>query len=163
MTLEKESNKSIKEGERRVSNVRINGKKLSENKTYSCSLSENITDGNDGYSMLSSYKIENKTSKVWKDNLTSYLNNNLKGNELETSKSVQERIKYDRNPKVIKVKEDNINSECSKINNEEHFTFNLSSNLRDSIKITHLPFLYALLNQKPTAQLIKTTKILLHI
>lgn len=64
-------------GNRRVSNVKVNGKKLNLEKKYKIVLDNFIADGGDGYSMFGKYEDYITTSNVDNEVLMKYIKNNL--------------------------------------------------------------------------------------
>lgn len=60
-------------GERRVSNVKVNGKNLDINKNYTISASEYILNGGDGYTMLSLFPIIQESIFTDSDALIYYI------------------------------------------------------------------------------------------
>ena len=64
-------------GNRRVSNVKVNGEKLNLEKKYKIVLDDFIADGGDGYSMFGKYEDYITTSNVDNEALMKYIRNNL--------------------------------------------------------------------------------------
>ena len=84
------------EGERRVSNVKINGIDLDPSKYYNLSSSEYVLSGGDGYSMFSTFKTINESIFADSDALQYYIKNDLDGLVPEKYKKVDERINIDK-------------------------------------------------------------------
>ena len=85
-------------GERRVFNVKVNGKDLDLNKKYNASFIEYIANGGDGYSMFSKYEVTNESLVTDTDALVNYIQNNLNGKIPEKYKSYQGRINFKNKP-----------------------------------------------------------------
>ena len=66
-------------GERRVTNVKINGQKLDLNKIYNVTLLEFASNGGDGYSMFVKYDVYREALVTDTDALSYYIENNLEG------------------------------------------------------------------------------------
>ena len=64
-------------GQRRVSNVKINGQDLVPNKKYNISTTEYLAEGGDGYTMFSQYKVVNESIFTDSDALSNYIKYNL--------------------------------------------------------------------------------------
>ena len=64
-------------GNRRVSNVKVNGKKLNLKKKYKIVLDNFVASGGDGFSMFSKYEDYTTTSNVDNEVLMKYIKNNL--------------------------------------------------------------------------------------
>ena len=67
------------DGERRVSNVKVNEEDLNLTKLYNVSLLEFIGNGGDGYSMFTKYKIFTQSLLTDTDSLIHYIKYNLEG------------------------------------------------------------------------------------
>ncbi len=89
-------------GDRRVSNVKINGKDLELDKKYNASLVEFIANGGDGYSMFSNYEVINEPLLTDTDALVSYIQNDLNGTIPEKYKDYQGRINF-KNQTVLTI------------------------------------------------------------
>ena len=92
-------------GDRRVSNVKINGKDLELDKKYNASFIEYIANGGDGYSMFSKFEITNEPLVTDTDALVSYIQNDLNGIIPEKYKDYQGRINF-KNQTVIPTSEE---------------------------------------------------------
>ena len=79
-------------GERRVSNIKINGEELDLERIYKISLLEFIANGGDGYSMFSKYEVTNESLMTDTDAISNYIENNLNGEIPEKYKNHQGRI-----------------------------------------------------------------------
>ena len=93
----------IADGERRVSNVRINGQKVDKSKKYVCALSEYLSSGGDGYSMLTKCNVTNQTVYTGSDILIYYISGKLNKVIPDVYRNTQGRINLNRNVNVIKV------------------------------------------------------------
>ena len=118
-------------GERRVSNVKINGKDLDLNKTYNASFIEYIANGGDGYSMFSKYEVTNESLVTDTDALVNYIEYGLNGTIPEKYKNYQGRINFKNQtiiiPNTNKYEEEEetlIPSTTTLVNNtNQHFTY----------------------------------------
>jgi hypothetical protein len=79
-------------GERRVSNVKVNGEDLNLTKLYNVSMFEFIGNGGYGYSMFTKYNIFSQTLLTDTECLIHYIKYNLKGEIPEKYKDFQRRI-----------------------------------------------------------------------
>jgi len=79
-------------GERRVTNVKINGKDLNLTKNYNVSLLEFIANGGDGYSMFENYSVYYESIYTDTDSLIYYIKNQLNGTIPEKYKEVEGRV-----------------------------------------------------------------------
>lgn len=91
-------------GERRVSNVKINGKKLDLNKNYNITLREYMASGGDGYSMFAKYEVINESLITETDSLVQYIQTVLKGEIPEEYKEVQGRINKVNSTDIQKIR-----------------------------------------------------------
>ena len=66
-------------GERRVSNVKVNGQKLDLNKIYNVSMLEFTSNGGDGYSMFTKYDVYREALITDTDALSNYIEKTLEG------------------------------------------------------------------------------------
>ena len=91
--------KGIK-GPRRVSDVKINGKKIETNKIYKVALSDYISNGGNGiYKMLSDYEVYNQSLLTDNDALNNFISIKLNGVIPSKYKIQQGRINIDgKNP-----------------------------------------------------------------
>ena len=89
-------------GDRRVSNVKINGKDLELDKKYNASFIEFIANGGDGYSMFAKYEVTNEPLFTDTDALVSYIQNDLNGTIPEKYKDYQGRINF-KNQTVLTI------------------------------------------------------------
>ena len=80
------------EGERRVYDVYIGGKKLDENKSYTITMGDFLADGGDGYAMFSQYEMINDTFMLDNEILKQYIATVLNGTIPEIYKNPQGRI-----------------------------------------------------------------------
>jgi hypothetical protein len=87
-----ESDKLNVDGERRVSNVKVNGKDLNLTKLYNVSLLEFTGNAGYGYFMFAKYKIFTQSLNTDTDSLMHYIKYNLKGEIPEKYKDIQNRI-----------------------------------------------------------------------
>jgi len=79
-------------GERRVTNIKINGKDLNLTKLYNVSTLEYISNGGDGYAMFPNYEVYYESILTDTDSLIYYIKNNLKGTIPEKYKEVEGRV-----------------------------------------------------------------------
>ena len=79
-------------GERRVTNVKVNGKDLNLTKLYNVSFLEYMANGGDGYAMLSNYEVYYESILTDTDSLIYYIKNNLNGTIPEKYKEVEGRV-----------------------------------------------------------------------
>ena len=80
-------------GERRVSNVKINGANLDLNKKYNVSLIEYTAKGGDGFSMFDKFEVFNECLLTDTDAFCNYIDKNLHGEIPKEYKDIQGRIK----------------------------------------------------------------------
>jgi len=80
------------DGERRVSNVKVNEEDLNLTKLYNVSLLESIGDGAYGYTMFTKYNSFIESLLTDTDSLIHYIKYNLKGDIPEKYKDLQKRI-----------------------------------------------------------------------
>ena len=85
-------------GERRVSNVKINGKSLNLTQKYNLSAAEFILDGGDGYSMFKEFPTVNESVFADSDVLGHYIKNELGGKIPSKYQELQNRINIDKEP-----------------------------------------------------------------
>ena len=79
-------------GERRVSNVKINGEALDPKKIYNVVLFEFMAIGGDGYSMLSEYDVSREALVTDTQSLSDFIEEDLKGTIPEKYSQLQGRI-----------------------------------------------------------------------
>ena len=79
-------------GERRVSNVKLNGEAINPENTYEVTLLEFIANGGDGYSMIGNVEVDREALLTDTDAVTDYIKENLEGNIPDKYKDVQGRI-----------------------------------------------------------------------
>ena len=79
-------------GERRVSNVKVNGEDLILSRLYNISLDEFIANGGDGYSMFTNLKVYYESIYTDTDSFMYYIKNDLKGEIPDEYKELQGRI-----------------------------------------------------------------------
>jgi len=87
-----ESDKLNVDGERRVSNVKVNGEELNLTKLYNVSLLEFVGNGGDGFFMFTKYNISTVSLYTDTDSLILYIKDNLKGEIPEIYNDLQKRI-----------------------------------------------------------------------
>ena len=99
-TVEKDNNGMFLKvgGERRVSNVKINGKSLNLTQKYNLSAAEFILDGGDGYSMFKEFPTVNESVFADSDVLGHYIKNELGGKIPSKYQELQNRINIDKEP-----------------------------------------------------------------
>ena len=114
-------------GERRVSNVKVNGKDLDLNKTYNASFIEYIANGGDGYSMFSKYEVTNESLVTDTDAFVSYIQNNLNGTIPDKYNNYQGRINF--NNQTI------IPSSSSSKEEEKDIETTITSDIKDNSTI----------------------------
>ena len=85
-------------GERRVSNVKINGKPLNLSQRYNLSASVFILDGGDGFTMFKGFPIVNESVFADSDVLGYYIKNDLEGKIPSKYQELQNRINIDKEP-----------------------------------------------------------------
>jgi hypothetical protein len=83
-------------GERRVSNVKINGKPLNLTQKYNLSASEFLLSGGDGFTMFSEFPTVNESIFADSDALGHYIKYNLNGKIPSKYKELQDRINIDK-------------------------------------------------------------------
>jgi 2',3'-cyclic-nucleotide 2'-phosphodiesterase (5'-nucleotidase family) len=79
-------------GERRVSNVKLNGEAINPENTYEVTLLEFISNGGDGYSMIGNVEVDREALLTDTDAVTDYIKENLEGVIPDIYKDVQGRI-----------------------------------------------------------------------
>ena len=84
-------------GDRRVSNVKVNGQDLDVNKKYNVSMSSIVAQGGDGYSMFIPFPVVNESVYADNDALISYIKNNLNGKVPDDYRTEDGRINIDKN------------------------------------------------------------------
>jgi 2',3'-cyclic-nucleotide 2'-phosphodiesterase (5'-nucleotidase family) len=98
-------------GERRVSNVKINGKPLNLTQKYNLSASEFLLNGGDGFSMFSKFPTVNESIFTDSDALSHHIKYNLKGKIPSEYQEPLDRINIDKEfddddiPKIAKIGE----------------------------------------------------------
>ena len=99
-TVEKDDNGMFLKvgGERRVSNVKINGKPLNLTQKYNLSAAEFILDGGDGYTMFKEFPTVNESVFSDSDVLGYYIKNELGGKIPSKYQELQNRINIDKEP-----------------------------------------------------------------
>ena len=99
-TVEKDDNGMFLKvgGERRVSNVKINGKPLNLTQKYNLSAAEFILDGGDGYTMFKEFPTVNESVFSDSDVLGYYIKNELGGKVPSKYQELQNRINIDKEP-----------------------------------------------------------------
>ena len=95
-------------GERRVSNVKINGENLNLTRLYNVSLLNFQGSGGDGYSMFADKEVYLESILTDTDSLIYYIKNTLNGTIPEEYKEVQKRVN------IIKRNESSSNSPSAK-------------------------------------------------
>ena len=93
-------------GERRVTNVKINGKDLNLTKLYNLSLLGYMANGGDGYSMFPKYDVYYESTLTDTDSLIYFIKNQLNGTIPEKYREVEGRVN-------IKNSSSNLNSQNS--------------------------------------------------
>ena len=83
-------------GERRISNVKINGVTLDVNKNYYIATSEYLSLGGDGYSMFSQCKLIDQSIYAESDALIYYITNDLNGEISSKYENEEGRINIDK-------------------------------------------------------------------
>ena len=79
-------------GERRVFNVKLNGKAINPESTYEVTLLEFTASGGDGYSMIGNVEVDREALLTDTDAVTDYIKENLEGKIPDKYKDVQGRI-----------------------------------------------------------------------
>ena len=79
-------------GERRVSNVKLNGEAINPENTYEVTLLEFTANGGDGYSMIGNVEVDREALLTDTDAVTDYIKENLEGVIPDIYKDVQGRI-----------------------------------------------------------------------
>ena len=79
-------------GERRVFNVKLNGKAINPESTYDVTLLEFTASGGDGYSMIGNVEVDREALLTDTDAVTDYIKENLEGKIPDKYKDVQGRI-----------------------------------------------------------------------
>ena len=87
-------------GQRRVSNVKINGKALNPTEKYNLSASEYILNGGDGFTMFANYPVVNESVFADSDALGYHIKNNLGGEIPSKYQELQNRININKEPDV---------------------------------------------------------------
>ena len=87
-------------GQRRVSNVKINGKALNPTEKYNLSASEFILNGGDGFTMFANYPVVNESVFADSDALGYHIKNNLGGEIPSKYQELQNRININKEPDV---------------------------------------------------------------
>ena len=80
-------------GNRRVFNVKLNGKAINPENTYNVTFLEFISNGGDGYSMFGNVEVDREALLTDTDAVTNYIKENLKGKIPDKYKDVQGRSK----------------------------------------------------------------------
>ena len=93
------------DGDRRVYDVKVGGKKLDVNKKYKLSFDNYISNGGDGFSMFNKYEEISNVLKTDNEALMIYIRDVLNGKIPDEYKQVQKRIVIDEN-------DDDKNSGC---------------------------------------------------
>ena len=88
-------------GQRRVSNVKINGKALNPTEKYNLSASEYILNGGDGFTMFANYPVVNESVFADSDALGYHIKNNLGGEIPSKYQELQNRININKEPDNI--------------------------------------------------------------
>jgi len=86
-------------GQRRVSDVMINGEKLYEEQTYKIALNDFVSNGGDGYSMFTKYKVAFNTFIEDSEAFIIFIQNKFNGTIPEFYRINQGRIVIDSNEK----------------------------------------------------------------
>ena len=121
-------------GERRVSNVKINGENLNLTRLYNCSLLNFQGSGGDGYTMFADKKVYFESILTDTDSLIYYIKNTLNGTIPEEYKEVQKRVN------VINRNESSSNSPSS-ISHPLLIGFDSFEYLEDSKLIKYLTYI----------------------
>ena len=79
-------------GQRKISNVKINGEDIDPNRLYTITMSEFLSGGGDGYSMFAKFDVFNESLFTDTDALAYYINENLNGTIPAEYKDLQGRI-----------------------------------------------------------------------
>ena len=87
-------------GQRRVSNVKINGKALNPTEKYNLSASEYILNGGDGFTMFANYPVVNESVFADSDALGYHIKYNLGGEIPSKYQELQDRININKEPDV---------------------------------------------------------------
>ena len=111
-------------GERRVSNVKINGKDLNLTQIYNVSLLEYIANGGDGYYMFPNYTVNYESILTDTDSLIYYIKNNLNQTIPEKYKEVEGRVTVKNSSQ-----NSNPNSNSSTLVGFKDYNFNPSINV----------------------------------
>ena len=88
-------------GQRRVSNVKINGKALNPTEKYNLSASEYILNGGDGFTMFANYPVVNESVFADSDALGYHIKYNLGGEIPSKYQELQNRININKEPDNI--------------------------------------------------------------
>jgi len=121
-------------GERRVSNVKINGENLNLTRLYNVSLLNFQGSGGDGYSMFADKEVYLESILTDTDSLIYYIKNTLNGTIPEEYKEVQKRVN------IIKRNESSSNSPSS-ISHPLLIGFDSFEYLEDSKLIKYLTYI----------------------
>ena len=79
-------------GQRKISNVKINGEDIDPNRLYTITMSEFLSGGGDGYSMFAKFDVFNESLFTDTDALAYYISENLNGTIPEEYSDLQGRI-----------------------------------------------------------------------
>jgi 2',3'-cyclic-nucleotide 2'-phosphodiesterase (5'-nucleotidase family) len=113
-------------GSRRVSNIKVNGKKLNLEKKYKIVLDNFVSNGGDGFSMFSKYEDYTTTSNVDNEVLMKYIKNNLGKVIPKNYAQTEGRINIYSNPSNIEDEDaDNEDEETQKQKNDKKFKVSL--------------------------------------
>lgn len=85
-------------GQRRVTNVKINGKPLNLNEKYNISASDYILNGGDGFTMFAEYPTVNESVFADSDAFGYYIRSNLGGEIPSKYQELQDRININKEP-----------------------------------------------------------------
>ena len=85
-------------GQRRVTNVKINGKPLNLNEKYNISASDYILNGGDGFTMFAQFPTVNESVFADSDALGYYIRSNLGGEIPSKYQELQDRININKEP-----------------------------------------------------------------
>ena len=88
-------------GERRVSNVKVNGENLDLNRKYNISLIEYIARGGDGYSMFADFDVFNEVLITDTDAFSYFIERNLKGEIPQRYKDLPGRININNENNIV--------------------------------------------------------------
>ena len=79
-------------GERRITNVKLNGEPIDPKKTYSVALIEFLANGGDGYEMFNKYETSKEGLATDTESITDYIRYHLNGTIPESYSKTQGRI-----------------------------------------------------------------------